>query len=235
MMTKFEVSDEFKMFQAQTTNAFKEAGQAEHGTEGGCDMPTGTTGRGCLAGGVAEKTPSTTKDNQNIPGKPRFRMEIEVLEPESHKGRKYSRVFNLDNHPNFSTQQKLAQWWDFMEDAGCPREVRTTGDPAQAFAWAAQGVRSFNFIVVENKGYKNIKPVPPLGPMPTASATDAAMAANQAPTVPTLPQGVAVGGMCKAFEQILKLESVDGHFCTLVNPANGQRMEKVALTQLQSL
>lgn len=187
-MAKFEVSQEFQLYQAQTAAAFQEAAAAEHSTSLGCDMPIGTTGRAKITGGSASKGKPKVVNNQPQPGKPRIMMEVEVIEPASHAGRKYMVYFDLSHHEKYSTAQKLGDWWDWMCDAGCPQEVRKTGDPNQGFAWCAQEERVFSFIV--NAGYLGrgeIKSVPAAGPLPTATST--ANLLNQfSPTDPAVPQ-----------------------------------------------
>lgn len=177
-MSEFKISQEFQMFRDQSQTAFKEAGEAEMGAGRQIDLPIGTRGTCKFAGATAGKSQPKVQNGQQIPGKPYIRMEFEVQTPESHRGRKYGRYFDLSHHENYPMTQKIQDWWDYMQNAGCPREVRATGDPAQAFTWA-QNAPAFDFLIVPGyQGRAEIDAVPPLGPMPTASATQAAMQAN---------------------------------------------------------
>jgi hypothetical protein len=185
-MSKFQVSEEFKLFQAQAATAFKEAGQAEHGVSMGTDLPVGTSGSAKITGATAGKTKPKVVAGQSQPGKPFIIMEFEFLTPESHVGRKSQRYFDLSHHEQYSSTQKLSDWWDWMVDAGCPQEVRTLGDPNGAFAWAAQAERTFNFIVESGyNGRKDVKSVPGAGALPTATSTQSLM--NAIPPTPPTP------------------------------------------------
>lgn len=173
---KFEVSPEFKMFQAQTQTAFQEAGQQEHGASMGCDLPVGTRGKATISGGIASAGKPKVVNGQPQPAKPYFLIEIEIVEPASHKGRKYNRYFDISHHEKYTTAQKIADWWDWMEDAGCPNEVRKTGDPAQGFNWAGQEARYFDFIIEAGyQGRGQIKSVPAMGQLPSATSTNQAL------------------------------------------------------------
>lgn len=192
-MSKFEVSQEFKLFAQQAQGAFQEAGKAEMGSASGCDLPIGTRGRMVIAGASAGQTKPKVVNGIQQAGKPYLLLELETIEPESHRGRKYNRYFDLSHHEKYSQQQKIQDFYDWMETAGLPREVRNTGDINQVFAWASEQRREFSYLIESGyQGRAEIVSVPEIGPTPTGSATQAAMAAPAAPAptpvAPAAPQ-----------------------------------------------
>jgi hypothetical protein len=234
---KFEVSPEFKMFQSQTNTAFKEAGEAEHGVAMGCDLPVGTTGKATIIGGSAGSTKAKVVAGQPVPAKPYLILEFEIVLPESHKGRKYSRYFDISNHEKFTTAQKISQWWDWMEDAGCPNEIRKTGDPVQGFNWAGSETRMFDFIIESGyNGRKDIKATPPMGQLPAATSTQQAMAAASLPGfMPQQPTGFQPGQTVSAFGQQWEVVQVMGDKCVLKNPTSGSQMPGVPVASLSAV
>lgn len=186
-MSQFKVSEDFKLYQMQSANAFQEAGKAEHGVSMGTTLPVGTEGRAKIVGGSAGKTKAKVVNGQPVPGKPFIILEFEILEPASHIGQKSSRYFDISHHEQYSMTQKLSDWYDWLEDAGMPREIRALGDPNQVFTWASAEVRVFNFIVESGyQGRRDIKSTPGAGALPGATATSSLM--NSIP--PTVPSPV---------------------------------------------
>lgn len=227
-----KVSEEFKLFSQTSQTAFKEAAESEHGASTGCDLPLGTRGIVAFTGGTAGQTKAKVVNGNNVPGKPYIIMELQVVEPEAAKGRKYNKYFDLSDHPNYSKAQKLCDYYDFMEDAGMPKEIRKSGEVEEVFGWCESETRTFKFEVVEGYGSRReIKPFLDVGGVPTGSATAAAMAAASSSNAPAFKVDDIVIYAGKPF-QITKLES---DTATLRSQTSGNEIGNISIAELKAL
>ena len=228
-----KVSDEFKMFEQTSQTAFKEAAESEHGASSGCDLPLGTRGIVAFTGMNAGQTKGKVVNNVNQPGKPYVIMELQVVEPEAAKGRKYNKYFDLSDHPNYSKAQKICDMIDYMEDAGMPKEVRKAGTGSKGIeAWCAEATRTFKFEVVDGYGgRREIKPFIDIGGIPTGSATANALAAANTPAPTTFGVGEAVLYAGKAF----LVESVNGDRVNLKSQQSGNILPEVSIAEIKPL
>ncbi len=225
-----KVSEEFKLYQQQSQTAFEEAGKQERGADNGCDLPLGTRGIATFSGAQCMSTKPKVINGQPIPGKPNIIMEVQIIEPESHQGRKYAKWHGIDDHPSYSKQQKIADFYNYMEDAGLPKELRAKGSLEEVFNWCEQTAPKFPFEVVEGYGgRREIKPLIPTS-SPTASATSAAMAAAQStPNLIQKDSTVMFAG--KPFMVI----SINGDTATIRSNQSGQELPGVLVAELIKL
>ena len=171
----FQVSQEFQALQAQTAQAFQEASEAEHRATRGSDLPIGTRGVVTIVSGSAGQTKPKVVNGQPQPGKPFVTLEFEYQTPEAVKGKKASRYFDLAHHEKYPMAQKVADLFDFLEDAGMPKELRKeSGSDISAIGPWISSNPSFNFIVVAGyQGRGEIKPTPAVDSnLPSADSTN---------------------------------------------------------------
>lgn len=228
-----KVSDEFKMYEQTSQTAFKEAAESEHGASSGCDLPLGTRGIVAFSGASAGQTKPKTVGNNTVPGKPFTIFELQVVEPEQAKGRKYNKYFDLSDHPNYSKAQKLCDMYDYLEDAGMPKEIRKAGGMQAVINWMSEDTRSFKFEVVDGYGgRRDIKPFIDVGGVPTGSATAAAM--NAANSQPQNPQFV-LGQIVMYAGKVFTLESVTGDKAVLKSNTTGNSIQDIPVAELRAV
>lgn len=216
MSVKFEVSDDFAMYEQQTTTAAAEAGKQEKMAMG-INMPVGTKGMAALieikAGKSKVKTDPKTK--QQTGGHPMITLTAMVKTPENFIGQKCSLYFTLNQTETQSVQQKYQRLYDALEDMGMPRELR--GKPMKEIAaWAGAEERCFQFEIAQhwqNKDEKEFKPQGSPGKVPSSTDIESHM-----PTTYSVDQQVLVAGSAATVLE------VNGDKCK-VKFANGQEME----------
>jgi len=179
---KFVVSDSFAQFEANNAAAVQAARDAEIRTLG-INLPVGTMGT-CTIIDCNAKTSKQTTDDKGVVkgGNPMITMAFEVSTPEDKKGHKFYRNFIFNHHEKYSAAQKYADWLDFMEKAGLPREVRAASTAA-IVKWCAEDARSFLYEVVHDEygddQKRNVQPqVGTSNTLPTPTATSAALQAT---------------------------------------------------------
>lgn len=179
---KFVVSDSFAQFEANNAAAVQAAREAEVRTLG-INLPVGTMGS-CTIIDCNAKTSKQVTDDKGVVkgGNPMVTMAFEVSTPEDKKGHKFYRNFIFNHHEKYSAAQKYADWLDFMEKAGLPREIRAASTAA-IIKWCAEAARSFLYEVVHDEygddQKRNVQPqVGTSNTLPTPTATSAALQAT---------------------------------------------------------
>lgn len=220
------VSEEFKAHEQIAANVVNTAAQAELGASNSIDLAVGSKGK-CTFSGL---NAGMTKPKPNAPSKPYTIVELQIVEPESHKGRKVNRYFDFGDHPQYSQEQKYGDYFDFIQLAGCPTEIRRQGKAAME-AWM-ETAPVFDFEVAEGYGgRRQINPYTPASnTVPTGSATSAALAAANTPTdLFKVSQAVLFAGQVMTISKI-----IDNNVLIIKNPTNGME-QTVTTDQVKSV
>jgi hypothetical protein len=177
MADKFQISDDFAMYEAESAGAVAEAAKAEKRVNG-INIPVGTSGKAQLVNIVAGKSKDKVDPNtkQTKPGGPMITLTDMAMTPDNVAGQKVLTYFTLSQTATQTVAQRWANFYDGMEDRGMPKELR--GKPlAEIMKWAAEE-RTFMYEVVphwNNKpGEKEFKALGAGGTMPSLSDLEAA-------------------------------------------------------------
>jgi hypothetical protein len=116
-MSKSKVSSDFSKFYTQKARAFETAKTAEKQVRG-IPVPKGTAGKALIVDFKADKAKGSE-------GNPYIAVEIEVIEPEEYRGKKFTgAIHSLYDSEKMDAAGRMAICLDDLEDMGLSREVR---------------------------------------------------------------------------------------------------------------
>lgn len=207
---KFALSEQFQQFEALSESALKDVREAEKRTQG-INLPINTQFKGHVISIKGSVSPVRQEEGVSKGGNPTVTVQVAVISPEQFKGEKLMRNFSFYDTANMTKAQRYGMFLDWVENVGCPREVRVQGVAAICAWFGANVSKVFDFVVyADNYGTegKNFRGVPPAqtGPLPTASATASAIAQN----VPA-DQKFPVGSSWLALGQEVQVVSISGN------------------------
>ncbi len=147
MSDKFQISDDFSVYEAEAKTAVADAAKAEKRVSG-LNIPVGTVGTAFIANiiGGKSKDKEDPKTKQPIKGGPMITVELVALEPTQWAGQKAMSYFTLSPTAKSSSAQQWARFFDAMDDMGMPKSLRGAS-LAEIIKWAATERRVFNYEV----------------------------------------------------------------------------------------